>query len=64
LAPSVPILMISASASARREAGNPVDAILNKPFMMNDLHFEISKLVAVRPTPAQLRVVPALEGNS
>jgi two-component system, cell cycle response regulator CpdR len=61
LAPSVPILMISASASARREAENPVDALLNKPFMVKDLHCAVGKLLSARPEPAQLSVVPALE---
>jgi CheY-like chemotaxis protein len=62
LAPSVPILMISASARARREAENPVDAILSKPFMVNDLRCVIRKLLSARPERAQLRAVPALEG--
>jgi two-component system cell cycle response regulator CpdR len=64
LAPSVPILMITASARARREAGNPVDALLSKPFMVNDLRCELRKLLSARPEPAQLRAVPALAGIS
>ena len=44
LAPSLPILMITASARARREAENPVDALLNKPFTANDLHYALRKL--------------------
>jgi len=64
LAPSVPILMITASARARREAENPVDALLSKPFMVKDLHCELRKLLSARPEPAQLRAVPALEGIS
>ena len=61
LAPSVPILMITASARARREAGNPVDALLSKPFMVNDLHSAVRKLLSARPEPVQSRVVSALE---
>ena len=64
LAPSVPILMITASARARREAGNPVDALLSKPFMVKDLRCELRKLLSARPEPAQWRTVPALEGIS
>ena len=60
LAPSVPILMITASARARREAGNPVDALLSKPFLVEDLHCALRKLLSPRPEPGQLRVVPAL----
>jgi two-component system cell cycle response regulator CpdR len=55
LAPSVPILMITASAMARREAENPVDALLSKPFMVNDLRCALKKLFSARPEPAQLR---------
>ncbi|HWX18401.1 MAG TPA: response regulator [Candidatus Binatia bacterium] len=61
LAPSVPILMITASARACREAENPVDALLSKPFMVNDLHCVVRKLLSARPERAQLRVVSALE---
>lgn len=52
LAPSVPILMITASAGARRETGNPVDALLSKPFMVNELRFELRKLFSAQPVPA------------
>src|SRR5262249_32370667 len=44
LAPSLPILMITGSAKARREAENPVDALLNKPFTVTDLHCALRKL--------------------
>ncbi len=54
LAPSMPILMISASARARREAGNPVDALLSKPFMVNELRCEVRKLLSARPEPSEV----------
>jgi len=60
LAPSAPILMITASARARREAGNPVDALLSKPFMVEELYCALRKLLWAQPEPAQLRVVSAL----
>ena len=44
LAPSLPILMISASAKARREAENPVDALLEKPFKVTDLSCTLRSL--------------------
>ncbi len=34
LAPSLPILMITASEKARGDVENPVDALLNKPLML------------------------------
>src|SRR6516164_7499315 len=37
MAPSLPILMITASERARGEVENPVDAFLNKPLTMPDL---------------------------
>ena len=55
LAPSLPILMVTASGRARREAENPVDALLNKPFTMAELRCALSKLLSVRPEPAQAR---------
>jgi two-component system, cell cycle response regulator CpdR len=58
LAPSLPVLMITASVSARRDAENPVDALLNKPFMVTDLNCAITKLMSPRPEPAQPSVVP------
>lgn len=53
LAPSLPILMITASARARRDAGNPVDALLSKPFTVAHLHCALGKLLSARPDPAQ-----------
>jgi CheY-like chemotaxis protein len=64
LAPSLPILMISASAKARREAENPVDALLDKPFTVADLRCALRKLLPVRPEPAQSSAVPTLESSS
>jgi CheY-like chemotaxis protein len=52
LASSAPILMITASASARCEAENPVDALLSKPFMVEDLHCALRKLLSARPERA------------
>ena len=63
LAPSLPILMITASARARREAENPVDALLDKPFTVAELQCALRKLLSARPEPAQLSVVPALESH-
>ena len=37
LAPSQPILMITASAGASRSLENPVDALLNKPLTLTEL---------------------------
>ena len=53
LDPSLPILMITASAKARRDADNPVNALLNKPFMVTDLHDALEKVLSARPEPAQ-----------
>ena len=61
MAPSLPILMVTGSARARRDAENPVDAVLNKPFMPDDLHCALRKLLAAQPEPVQPSVVPALE---
>lgn len=58
LAPSLPILMITASPRARREAENPVDALLNKPFAVTELHCALRKLLSARPEPVQPSVVP------
>ena len=49
LAPSLPILMITASARARRNVDNPVDALLDKPFMATDLHCALGKLLSKAP---------------
>jgi len=56
LAPSTPILMITGSERARRDTRNPVDALLNKPFEMAELHGALGKLLWARspgvvPTP-------------
>ena len=64
LAPSLPILMITASARARRDAENPVDALVNKPFTVSELHCALGKLLSARPEPAQPSAVPILENPS
>ena len=56
LTPSVPILMLTASARARRGAENPVDALLSKPFMVEDLNCAVRKLLSARPELTQLAV--------
>ena len=61
LAPSQPILMITASARARRGVENPVDALLDKPFTVAELQGAIGKLLSAQPEPAQPRFVPILE---
>jgi CheY-like chemotaxis protein len=61
LAPSVPIVMITASPKARRGAENPVDALVSKPFVVQDLYCALRKLFAARPGAAQLAAVSALE---
>jgi CheY-like chemotaxis protein len=64
LAPTLPILMVTASARARCDADNPVDALLNKPFTVTDLHCTLEKLLSARPESAQRDVVPILESPS
>ena len=64
LAPSLPILMITASPTARRGAGNPVDALLDKPFTLNELRSAVRELLSPRPEPAPLSVVPTLKSHS
>jgi CheY-like chemotaxis protein len=64
LAPSLPILMITACARARRDAENPVDALLNKPFTAAELQRALRKLLVAQPEPAQPSVVPILESPS
>ncbi len=51
-APSLPILMISASERARCDAENPVDALLNKPFAVTELHCALGRLLSARPGAA------------
>lgn len=53
LAPSQPILMITAYAERLGCAGNPVDGLLNKPFTFADLRAAIAQLVPAE-TPALL----------
>lgn len=60
-APSLPVLMITSSDRAPRDARNPVDALLNKPFTVTDLHLAIGELLSARPEPARPSVVPFLE---
>ena len=64
LAPSLPILMVTASGRARREAENPVDALLSKPFDVAELRCTLRKLFSARQEPAQAGFVPALESPS
>jgi CheY-like chemotaxis protein len=64
LAPSLPILMVTGSGRALRDATNPVDALLTKPFRATDLRCALGKLLSARPEPAQPSLVPALESPS
>jgi two-component system capsular synthesis sensor histidine kinase RcsC len=64
LSPSLPILMVTGSGRAHRDARNPVDAVLSKPFTMVDLRGALAKLLSARPDPAPVSVVPALESPS
>ncbi len=57
LAPSLPILMITASERARGDLENPVDALLNKPLTVPDLRCVLSKLLSARPDPSQTSAV-------
>lgn len=59
LAPSLPILMITASDRARGDVENPVDALLNKPLTVSDLRCALGKLLSARPDPAQPSAVLA-----
>ncbi len=45
VSPSQPILMITAYAERLGDAGNPVDAVLNKPFQLEDLRRAIVELL-------------------
>lgn len=60
LAPSLPILMVTASGRARRGVENPVDALLNKPFAVTELQRTLRKLLA-KPVPAQPNIVHTLQ---
>ena len=64
LAPSLPILMITGSWSARRDASNPVDALLAKPFTWPELLCALGKLLSARPEPAQPGVIRTSESPS
>jgi CheY-like chemotaxis protein len=64
LAPSLPILMVTACERARRDDKNPVDALLNKPFTVTELYCALEKLFSARPEPAQSSVIPTLESPS
>ena len=64
LAPSLPILMVTASGRARREAENPVDALLGKPFAVTELRCTLRKLLSAGQEPAQAGFVPARESPS
>ena len=44
--PRQPILMITAYAEQLGDVGNPVDAILNKPFQLDDLRQAMAELLA------------------
>jgi CheY-like chemotaxis protein len=46
VSPSQPVLMITAYAEQLGDSDNPVDAILNKPFQLEDLRQAIAKLLA------------------
>ena len=63
-APSLPILMITGSWRARRDASNPVDALLAKPFTATELLCALGRLLSVRPEPAQPSVVRTSESLS
>jgi CheY-like chemotaxis protein len=54
LAPSMPIVMITASPKARRGAENPVDELLSKPFVVQDLYCTVRELLSARLEPTQL----------
>ncbi len=57
LAPSVPILMVTASERARGDLDNPVDALLSKPLTVPGLRCALGKLLAAQPVPAQQSAV-------
>ncbi len=57
LAASVPILMITGSERARGGVENPVDALLGKPFTVDELRREVAKLLSAQPDPAQSSAV-------
>jgi CheY-like chemotaxis protein len=59
LAPSLPILMITASEWAHGDVKNPVDALLNKPLTMPELRGALGKLLSARPDSADVISSPA-----
>jgi CheY-like chemotaxis protein len=59
LAPSLPILMITASERARGDIENPVDVLLNKPVTVPDLRCALGELLSALPAPAELSAVLA-----
>jgi CheY-like chemotaxis protein len=61
LAPSLPILMITACERTRRDARNPVDALLNKPFTVAELRYALGKLLSLRSESLEPNVVPGPE---
>ena len=63
-APSLPILMITASERAMRESANSVDALMHKPFTVTELHGALKKVLSARPAPAQRETVPNMERPS
>jgi DNA-binding response OmpR family regulator len=63
LAPSVPILMVTASGRARREAENPVDALLGKPFDVTELRGTLRKLLSARQEAAEASFVSTGESR-
>jgi CheY-like chemotaxis protein len=64
LAPSLPIMMVTGSGWAQRDARNPVDALLNKPFTAAELLWALRELLSARPEAAQASDVPILESPS
>jgi len=54
LAPTLPLLMITASEEAARgDVENAVDALLNKPLTLPDLRCALGKLLSALPAPGQ-----------
>lgn len=64
LAPSLPVLMITASEQARGDVGNPVDALLDKPFTVSELRGALGRLLPARPEPVESSVNPSLENST
>lgn len=64
LSPSLPILMVTGSGRARRDARNPVDAVLSKPFTVGELRCVLGKLLSARLEPAQPGIETTLDSPS